>query len=327
IKGEQDRVVVYCVASNFKPATEDSDRGDVALALENVSLFEDVVRLCCEAGVNRVILTSSMAAVRGPAQVPMNGQYFTAHEWNTVSTLRADSFASCYQYSKTRSEQRAVEIVHAANTATAAAAAAAAAAAIAAANSAAASTAASTSTSTSASTPTSALAPPHFTELVSLCPSMIFGPVRDVSQLGYSCDLVSAWLGGTRKVESRLMVDVRDAALAHLRAAMLPSVGLPSVGDDDEGVQGGYRHKHRRYIISQEKRITASETMSMLEGAGAGVGVGVGVGGMHCDELFDGGAVRIGDKEVEGGMGELGVVCRPAEETFRDMAQSLQRVR
>mmetsp|Transcript_34065 Transcript_34065/g.73605 ORF Transcript_34065/g.73605 Transcript_34065/m.73605 type:complete len:134 (-) Transcript_34065:36-437(-) len=75
IKGEQDRVVVYCVASNFKPATEDSDRDDVALALENVSLFEDVVRLCCEAGVNRVILTSSMAAVRGPAQVPMNGQY------------------------------------------------------------------------------------------------------------------------------------------------------------------------------------------------------------------------------------------------------------
>ena len=45
-----------------------------------------------------------------------------------------------------------------------------------------------------------------------------------------------------------------------------------------------------------------------------------------CDTNFDGGAIKIGDKEVEASerlQSELGVRCRPNGETFRDMAEVL----
>ena len=45
-----------------------------------------------------------------------------------------------------------------------------------------------------------------------------------------------------------------------------------------------------------------------------------------CDTNFDGGAIKIGDKEVEATerlAAELEVTCRPNAETFRDMAKIL----
>ena len=45
-----------------------------------------------------------------------------------------------------------------------------------------------------------------------------------------------------------------------------------------------------------------------------------------CDTKFDGGAIKIGDREVlceERLKEELGIVCRPVVDTFRDMTRDL----
>jgi nucleoside-diphosphate-sugar epimerase len=103
------RTIVHSVASNFRPATESSD-GD--LARENVSLFASVVRAAvaspCVAGV---VITSSMAAVRGPNQMftPPN-RYYTSKDWNTVSELSENEFGGSYQWSKKESERIAMEL-------------------------------------------------------------------------------------------------------------------------------------------------------------------------------------------------------------------------
>ena len=56
----------------------------------------------------RVIITSSMAAVRATDQIPLNGKYYTHRDWNTISKLNKKNWGLCYQCSKAESEREDV---------------------------------------------------------------------------------------------------------------------------------------------------------------------------------------------------------------------------
>lgn len=143
-------------------------------------------------------------------------------------------------------------------------------------------------------------------EMVSLCPSMIFGPPRGGCR-GFSVDMVQAWLDGESPVQSRLAVDVRDCAQAHVNAATLPSAA------------------GQRYITSCEARVPAAECRDALRSSLLGMGLADAAARLSADEAFDGGAVPIGEREVlaAADMAELGVACRPATETLSDMVAAL----
>jgi nucleoside-diphosphate-sugar epimerase len=146
-------------------------------------------------------------------------------------------------------------------------------------------------------------------EMVSICPSMIFGPIRDKSQLGYSCKLVEQWIRGTRKTESRLFVDVRDLALAHYHAAISP-----------------YSY-NKRYIVSHERRLHANKIMQLLKNTA--LECGMAVGDMFFDDNFNGGFTKVGDKEVESlerMERDLQVSLRPPEQTLIDMIKSMSNL-
>jgi len=272
------KIIVYCVAANFKPAS--GGASDADLALDSVSLTESIVHASCRSKVDKIVLTSSLAAVRGPQQYPLNGECFTAGDWNTVSRLdEQPSFAASYQWSKTESERRALEVVSMYD---------------------------------------------HEVPLISLCPSMILGPIRDESQIGQSIRLLQSWMDGSRPVESRLLIDVRDAALAHYRASRLPITGS------------------RRYIISHERRVPASMMRSYLEEVVTGIycdgiisekakaALKVSIDNMRCDDKFDGGLIKVGDREVDAAhlmRHDLGVVCRSVQGTVRDAVYSTMCVR
>ena len=140
--------------------------------------------------------------------------------------------------------------------------------------------------------------------MVSLCPAFIFGPSTDgqLTSNSYSITLVSQWIRGESEVQSRLCVDVRDVAKAHVRASVLES----AIG--------------KRYIVSAERRLPSEVTANALKEASPNPE------NITYDAEFDGGAIKIGEKEVEGVdrlAKELGVSLRPVDVTFRDMARIL----
>ena len=146
-------------------------------------------------------------------------------------------------------------------------------------------------------------------EMVSVCPSMIFGPPRDAACAGFSVDMVRAWIDGDSPVQSRLVVDVRDAAAAHVNAATVP---------DAAG---------KRFIASCEARVPASELAAALRERLTKAGRHEAAARITADTDFDGGAIPIGEREVVAapGMAMLEVSCRPSEETLADMAEALLR--
>jgi nucleoside-diphosphate-sugar epimerase len=61
--------------------------------------------------LHKIICTSSMAAVRGPGQIPLNQKYFTHHDWNTISCLdTSTTWSESYQWSKTECEKTAGQL-------------------------------------------------------------------------------------------------------------------------------------------------------------------------------------------------------------------------
>ncbi len=155
-------------------------------------------------------------------------------------------------------------------------------------------------------------------DLVTLCPSMIFGPPRaGVGAKSFSVGMVRAWVDGAKPVESRLVCDVRDVAAAHLMAATLPSQPPPAAG-----AASGAARKPARYIVSCEARVPAARI-----GAQMGERLGPSVAErLSVDDEFDGGAIPIGEREVVAAdelWKQLGVRCRPTEETIADMAEAL----
>lgn len=286
-------ICIYHIASVFGPTPN-----PIETAKENVQSAEDVVRTIDKFyqrhpnSKPRLVLTSSMAAVRATDQTPLNGKYYTHLDWNTQSELNADNWGSCYQWSKAESERRAWDLVKECN---------------------------------------EKYEKEDQIEMVALCPSFVFGPpppmpsiMKDMANStsgssSYSLTLINQWLKGKSQVQSRLCADVRDVAEAHLAAGRLDR--LPSGNID------------RRYILSTEERLSSELTAQALirgvERAPAmnGGDISIDMSKITCDTQFTGGAIKIGDREVEASERlerDLGVVCRPVEETMKDMAEASQ---
>jgi nucleoside-diphosphate-sugar epimerase len=75
---------------------------ETELVQPNIVLVENMVKACASAGA-RLVLTSSMAAIRGAGQEP-KGACFTTADWNTASRRDGAGFEP-YQYSKMESER------------------------------------------------------------------------------------------------------------------------------------------------------------------------------------------------------------------------------
>ncbi len=325
-QGQHQRRVqccVYHIASIFTP-TEDHYQ----MALDNVKgtvdLMNAIVQMKQKNRMNtaaattatnknniRVVLTSSTAAVRGPNQTPLNGRKFYNHEdWNTASE-HGLNWGHSYQWSKATSEKRAWEISR-----------------------------------------------EHDIPMSSIAPSFIFGPPNlngngdssgdssgdsdgdstsspsststSTSMLttsSYSIKIINSWIHGEAAVQSRLCVDIRDVASAHRLAGSLDS----AIG--------------QRIIVSSECRLPSTAVANEFrriakEVAAKEVAATKDPDDLNCEELlpqekidaihadteFDGGAIAIGDKEVDAKdrlMDILGMECRPVEETMADMARTL----
>mmetsp|Transcript_31401 Transcript_31401/g.36646 ORF Transcript_31401/g.36646 Transcript_31401/m.36646 type:complete len:398 (+) Transcript_31401:172-1365(+) len=148
----------------------------------------------------------------------------------------------------------------------------------------------------------------HGVPMVSILPSFIFGPpsFRDASS-SYSIIMVGSWVKGEAAVQSRLCVDVRDVAKAHVKAGTLQG----AIGE--------------RLIVSTEARISSEKTAEALKSIANDTGLGD-PDKIFPDTNFDGGAIPIGNKEVDSEerlKNILGITCRPVEETIRDMAKVL----
>lgn len=256
--GGDTECCIFHVASIFSP-TDDHEK----MAMENIKGTVDLMNAVGKfPSINtRVILTSSMAGVRGTGQTPLNGLYYTEKDWNTVSCLGAN-WGSSYQWSKVESEQKAWEI-----------------------------------------------SKENGIKFTSLCPSFIFGPPLSAeASESFSISTVSKWVNGESPVQSRLCVDVRDVARAHVVAGTRPR----TIGE--------------RIIVSTESRIPSIKMADELRQMAIELGIG-NPDKIHADTNFDGGAIKIGSKEVDCArrMEELldGFTVRSVEETMRDMAKTL----
>jgi nucleoside-diphosphate-sugar epimerase len=258
-------------------------------AADNVRGTEDLVRALAAAAESEapsseapalchLILTSSMAAVRASGQAPSNGRYYTDKDWNTQSKNgEGSSWGESYQWSKAESERRARELGR-------------------------------------------ELGLP----VTAVCPSFVFGPPRGGGASGgaasplpsesYSLTLVDEWIRGASPVQSRLFVDVRDVARAHVSAAANPTV---SAG--------------QRYIVSTEARVPSQEMAGWLRDAclhqsSSGGGAVLDPSKIRYDSEYVGGAIPIGEREVESTERlerDLGVALRPVKDTMVEMARAL----
>jgi nucleoside-diphosphate-sugar epimerase len=290
-------ITLYHTAAVFGP-TENHRQ----TALDNVKGTEDMVRtfaLCCRTAAEyaasaaasssspssqrrrlgwdsgHLIATSSMAAVRASGQAPANGKFYTHHDWNTESRLGA-SWGESYQWSKAESERRAWELCRELHL-----------------------------------------------PMTSMCPSFVFGPPAThsssegneapsspASSGSYSLELVGEWVRGASPVQSRLFVDVRDVALAHVVAACRRRVS-----------------GEQRYVVSTEARVPSKDIADWLRDACRSTGLGDPSLVQH-DSSFAGGFIPIGAKEVEAAdrlESELGVTLRPVKDTIVGMAKILLR--
>lgn len=93
---------VIHTASPFKIKVADAQKDLVDPALKGT---EAVMEAALKAGISRVVLTTSLAAMCFPPEVP-DGQEVSDADWNTVATLQKGP----YQYSKTVAEKRAWEM-------------------------------------------------------------------------------------------------------------------------------------------------------------------------------------------------------------------------
>lgn len=245
---------LYHVASVFRP-TEDHQQ----TALENVEGTVNVVTALANMKNCRLVLTSSMAAVRGTGQPPSNGDSYTYLDWNTMSIL-GTSWGASYQWGKTESERRAWERSKELGVA-----------------------------------------------MTAMCPSFIFGPSHDGTfcSTSYSIELVRQWIKGDSEVQSRLCTDVRDVAKAHVAAGRLDT----AIG--------------QRFLVSAETRLTSQNIAETLKK------VSISPDKITYDSTFDGGAVKIGSREViatDRLKRELGVELRSVASTFEDMGRALLQV-
>jgi nucleoside-diphosphate-sugar epimerase len=295
-------ICVYHIASVFGPTPD-----PIQTAKGNVQSSEDVIRTLNKFydrhpnSKLRVVLTSSMAAVRATDQPPLNGKFYTHRDWNTLSELNENNWGSCYQWSKAESERRALELVRECNDRYA-----------------------KDNDGTG-----------REITMIALCPSFVFGPpcpipvekredATDTTMAGggsssYSLTLIGQWLRGNSPVQSRLCADVRDVAKAHLVAGTMTN--LPRSDAD------------RRYILSSEVRLSSEATAEALlrgvvraqEKRGTPC-IAIDASKISFDKQFTGGAISIGMRETDASERleeDLGIVFRSVEETMQDTAEAL----
>lgn len=287
-----NKICLFHVASTFGPTKDpvQTANDNVKSAVDAFDALAKIKSQGAAAPKLRLVLTSSMAAVRATNQPPLNGKYFTHLDWNTLSKLDGTNWGSCYQWSKMESEKRVLGLVLDWN-------------------------------DKICGGDGSAM------EFVALCPSFVFGPpppyLSSLSRNGdnnggstsYSVALVKQWLKGESEVQSRLCVDVRDVALAHVQA------GSVNVMHFSTHTPNCYR-----YILSTEERLSSERVSKALKDAiRKSQNKSFDLDRIKCDTKFDGGAIRIGEKEVDSvdRLNELGVVCRCVEETMEDMARAI----
>ena len=142
----------------------------------------------------------------------------------------------------------------------------------------------------------------------SICPPFIFGPPSsNISSNSFSLSIVKSWINGESAVQSRLCADVRDVAIAHVRAGGLNVMGKRIICSTESRIPSQKMAEALREIASRNKLSTADK--------------------IYPDEAFDGGVIPIGEREVEcrerceSLLG--GLVFRSVEDTMRDMAMSL----
>lgn len=148
--------------------------------------------------------------------------------------------------------------------------------------------------------------------MVSVCPSFVFGPPasyspQDATSGSYSLQLVNQWIRGESTVQSRLFVDIRDVAQAHVAAGTRPK----AIG--------------KRFIVSTEARVPSQEIAGWFKQVCKESGL-ADPEKIHFDADYQGGFIPIGVKEVEASdrlRDELGVTLRPVKSTMMDMASVL----
>ena len=260
-KGADDpEICVYHIASVFGPS-----ENHIQVAKDNVQGTKDLVQALGnfpKSKACRLVVTSSMAAVRGSGQVPKNGEYYTHHDWNTISKLEDNNWGSSYQWSKAESERVAWE-----------------------------------------------LAKDMGIAMTTICPSFVFGPPTTIGKLSnsFSITLFGQWVRGESTVQSRLFVDVRDVARAHVEAGNRPG----AIG--------------QRFIVSTEARIPSQEMAEVLMEVCKETGLSD-PDRIWFDSEFKGGAIPIGSREVEATSrleDVLGITLTPVHDTIRDMGRSL----
>ena len=149
----------------------------------------------------------------------------------------------------------------------------------------------------------------HAFDMVSLCPSMVFGPPRNLAaaKRAVSVQVVEGWAFGGKKIESRLVADVRDVARAHVVAATA------------EGAGGN------RYILSSEARVPADQTKGSIATRFPELAAGLG----PADSAFSP-AIPIGTQEVDVAptLRDLpGTSFRDPDETVNDTIDLMLRER
>uniref|UniRef100_A0A7S4A9I1 NAD-dependent epimerase/dehydratase domain-containing protein n=1 Tax=Pseudo-nitzschia australis TaxID=44445 RepID=A0A7S4A9I1_9STRA len=243
----------------------------ITTAKENVQGTKDLVEALgnfSKSDCCRLVFTSSMAAVRGSGQTPKNGEYYTYHDWNTKSKLEDNNWGSSYQWSKAESERVAWEIAGEMNI-----------------------------------------------PMTTICPSFVFGPPTGDANgesdanlsSSFSITLFGQWVRGESPVQSRLFVDVRDVAKAHVLAVSRP-----------EAI-------NQRIIVSTEARMPSQEMAKILKEVCEETGLSD-PENVSFDGEFKGGAIPIGTREVEATSrinDVLGLDLTPVQETIRDMGRSL----
>ena len=260
-------ICVYHIASVFGPSED-----HIKVAKENVQGTKDLVcaigefpkSACC-----RLVVTSSMAAVRGSGQIPMNNEYYTHQDWNTQSKLEDNNWGASYQWSKAESERIAWKISN-----------------------------------------------DMKIKMTSICPSFVFGPPTSIPSSttktdsdevdtttnlsnSFSITLFGQWVRGTSPIQSRLFVDVRDVAKAHVAAGTKSD----AIGE--------------RIIVSTEARIPSKEMADILKDVCTESGLSD-PEGISFDSTFKGGAIPIGSREAESTdrlFSLLGITLTPVHET------------
>ena len=299
IKETSSPICIYHIASVFGPTPD-----PILTAKGNVQSAEDVIRTLDKFydrhpnSKLRVVLTSSMAAVRATDQMPLNGKFYTHRDWNTLSELNENNWGSCYQWSKAESERRAWEMVRECN-----------------------------------ERYLKEAGTNKEITMIALCPSFVFGPPCPIpvemkgdatnpatatgGSSSYSLTLIGQWLRGISPVQSRLCADVRDVAKAHVVAGTMTN--LPSSDAD------------RRYILSSEARLSSEATAeALMRGVVRAEKRGTSFFDIDMRKIsFDNqfrGAIPIGMRETDASERlerDLGIVFRSVEETMQDTAEAL----